>query len=107
MPDIGLQSQSDIVNNLLPCLSFLNITVNAVLNKYFLQRSEMPLLMEFISLNLKFQLKQTQSLICRSLKHVIHIEKVRLIILNNCSIRGDTHFTICKCIEGINRFIGR
>ena len=53
MADMRLQALPDILQDLLPCGRFFNVAVDALLDENLLQAGKMPLLLEFLQLNLQ------------------------------------------------------
>ncbi len=67
MTDKRFQTHTDMRNSLLTrfTLFILLVLINLLLNKYFLQRRNMPFFLQFIQMNFKLQLQQFHRIICR------------------------------------------
>ncbi len=104
-----LQSLVYVCNNLiLRCTVFETfVFVNAVFDKYFFERSEEQLFLQFGFLNLKFGLQQVHGMLTTDSQHFTHAQKAWLVVVNHTTVGRNAQLAIGKSIQGINRFVGR
>ena len=70
----------------LPGLTLLYVTVNAVFDKYFLQRSEQQLFFQLTLAYFQFAGQQLYGLLCVMPQNIDYAQKLRLVIHNHTSI---------------------
>ena len=80
---VRLESFVDGGQDILPRLALLDVPVDPVLNKYFLQGREVPLLLQFTQFNLQLQLEQPLRPFGRNLEQLLDPEELRLVIEND------------------------
>ena len=99
-----IQALVNRLDHRFPSLTFLDVPVDSVLDKNFLKRTEMPLVIELSQQDLELQQEQLFSHASAIFKNLTDRHEDRPPVVNNTRVGRNTHLAIT---EGIQRFTCR
>ena len=103
------QSLIDILEGSIGVLCILEwfTFIDAFLDEYLFQRTEVQLLQEFVATDFQLTLDQALGVIDRTAQHIAHRKELRQMLVDNAAVRADADFAIREGIEGIDGLITR
>ena len=97
----------DRLQDTFPRGTLLDIMKDLLLDKYFLQRRHVPVLLQFAQPDIQFGLEQFARMVDTTAKYLPHAHEVRLVVHNHARIRRDRHFAIRKSVQRVDSLVRR